>query len=244
MSELPRLDDHVLGLVRWAWCRELGLPEGSLDDPSDRSRLEVAGPADAVVVLQLAGATALRAPADVLGAARDLPDEVLALESTLLRLTARHAPRSLGEADLLYAAEAPEISPSSSVAVSDAPEHAARLTALCPADDVHAADLGPAPLTLVPDDGHGEALGDPLAGAGHTVWQGLLARMGILTVPEHRVRGLGTYAAAVAAERAFLDGLVPEARVRTQDRAGQAIAMALGFARAGSLTRIELTAGR
>jgi len=242
---VPADDDHLLRLVRWACERELALPAGSLEGPADGRLVEAeAPPAEGVVLLRLGGVVVLRAPGDVLAAARGVPEEVLALESTLLRLAAAHAPRSRGETELLYAVEAPELSPSETVAVSEEPEHAARLLALCPADDVHAAGLGPAPLSLVPDDGHGHALGDPLAGAGHRQWQGLVATLGALTVPEHRARGLGTYAAAVAMERAFLDGLVPEARVRTQDRPGQAIAAALGFAPAGTLTTLELTTAR
>lgn len=240
------LDPHLLGLVRWAWSRDLGLPDGALEQAAGTGRrLEVpASPADGVIHLQVGGATVLRAPQDVLEAACPLADEVLALESTLLRLAAAHAPRSLGELDLLYAAEAPEVAASSAVAVSEDPAHTRRLAARCPADDVHAAGLGPEPFALVPDDGDGNPVGEPVAAAGHITWHGLIARLGVLTAPEHRARGLGTYAAAVAAERAFLDGLVPEARIRAQDAPGQRIAAALGLVRAGSITALALTATR
>lgn len=245
----PDPAEHVLQLAALAWARLLNVPDAALTAAVvDGGRLLTSPPPAAgdhteVVVLRLGVATVVAAPASVLEAAAGLDAEVLALESTLLRLTRDRAPRSSGEQVLLLLADVPEIVASDAVAVSEDPADVAAVQASCPADDVLAADL-PATggaLALVPDDGAGHAVGAPLAAAGHAVHGGVLADVRVLVRTELRGRGLGAYAAAVAAERAYVEGLVPQARIPQADDAAQRLALSVGFRPVGSVTRVQLT---
>lgn len=193
--------------------------------------------------LRLYGASVLYGPRWLLDAARDVDDEVLALESTFIRLGASHRGRSLGEAALYYADGVPQLERSETLAVSYETDHARQLESLCPADDVAEAGLSglDSTFTLVPDDGtqaglHGSA--DPVAGSGYEEWQGLIGQVGVLVRPDVRRLGLGAYAAAVAMEEAFTEGLVPQWRARMGHRASQHLADTLGFELAGSQTTV------
>ncbi len=267
------LDSHTRQIVALAWSRILGLPDDSLTGligaagPSSPrpARLEVPtdgdGPSSGspaggedrrasgredeqvATFVRLYGASVLYGPRWLLDAARDVDDEVLALESTFIRLGASHRGRSLGEAALYYADEVPQLERSETLAVSYEIEHAVQLESLCPADDVAEAGLSglDSTFTLVPDDGTQEGLhgsADPVAGSGYEEWQGLIGQLGVLVRPDARRLGLGAYAAAVAMEEAFTEGLVPQWRARMGHRASQHLADTLGFELAGSQTTV------
>ncbi|MDY6055623.1 hypothetical protein [Micrococcus sp.] len=243
MSAAP-LDDHVRHLVALAWGRRLGLPDQVLADlTQDGGRLDVPADEPRVTLLRLGTATVLRAPEPVLRAAADQDPEVLALETVLLRLSAPWGPRSRGEQVLLHLEEPPPIDPAAHVAVSHDPAHVAEVLRGTPADDVAAAGMDAlhAALALVPDDGHGHPTGPPVAAAGHTVEAGLLADLRAIVRPEVRGRGLGAYTAAVAADLAWTEGLVPQVRAPAADPAAQRTALAAGFVPTGTLLELELT---
>lgn len=245
---------HTRQIIRLAWSRILGLDDEAWEHAVGR-RLEV--PVDEVTAggddggptgeddriatfVRLYGSSVLYGPRWLLDAARGLDDEVLALESTMIRLGAGHSARSLGEWVLYYAEEAPELDRSSTVAVSYEADDARELESSCPADDV--AEVGLSGLdstfTLVPDDGSGTPTGRPVAGAGYEEWQGLIGHLGVLVRPDVRRMGLGAYAGAVAMEEAFTEGLIPQWRAALGNTGAQRVADALGFELAGSQTTV------
>lgn len=245
------VNSHTQQIIELAWSRILGLSDGAITEAAASTgsrRIEVATDAgdhhgedeQIATFVRLYGSSVLYGPRWLLEAARDVDDEVLALESTLIRLGAGHAARSLGESVLYYADDVPQIERSGSVAVSYESADAAALEALCPADDVTEVGLSglDATFTLVPDDGSGTPSGDPVAGAGYEEWQGLIGHLGVLVRPDVRRVGLGAYAAAIAMEEAFTEGLVPQWRAALGTSASQRLADALGFEMAGSQTTV------
>lgn len=252
------LQEHTLALVSLAWARAFGLPDDGLGalggpvapgGPGPGRRVEcVLGAEDVLpgdgphvaTVLRLGEAAVVAGPEWFVTACRDVDDEVLALESTLLRLGAAHGARSRGEHTLYYADEAPAVDPARSIAVSFDSAHALEVAALCPADDVTAAGLPEwdhtAALVPVFEDGQGGAVA--CAAAGYDVLSGIVARLGVLAVPHLRGKGLGVYAAAAAMESAWLDGLVPSARVPEGHTAAHHTAVAVGMEPVGTQTSI------
>ncbi|MFC7401125.1 GNAT family N-acetyltransferase [Citricoccus sp. GCM10030269] len=249
---------HTRQIIELAWSRILGLPDGAISEaagrPTQHRRLEVPTDAgagsDAVAqtreddqiatFVRLYGTSVLYGPSWLLTAARDIDDEVLSLESTMIRLGAGHDARSLGEWVLYYADDVPDIERSSSVAVSYEAADAQDLEAQCPADDVTEVGLSglDSTFTLIPDDGAGTPNGRPVAGAGYEEWQGLIGHLGVLVRPDVRTVGLGSYAAAVAMEEAFTEGLIPQWRAALGNTGGQRVAGSLGFELAGSQTTV------
>lgn len=227
-----------------------GGPPGTPTAPGAARRVEVVlGPEDVLpgdgervaTVLRLGEAAVVAGPEWFVTACRDVDDEVLALESTLLRIGAGHGARSRGEHTLYYADEAPAVDPAQSIAVSFDSAHALEVGALCPADDVTAAALPQWDHTaaLVPVFADSQGGGVACAAAGHDVLSGIVARLGVLAVPHLRGKGLGTYAAAAAMESAWLDGLVPSARVPEGHTQAHHIAVAVGMEPLGTQTSIE-----
>ncbi|MEX3566728.1 hypothetical protein [Micrococcus endophyticus] len=253
MSGAPSFSSVLaLGLVR-----RLGLPDTALlpddDGAAEPRRLEaVREDAAEAEVLALPWATVVAGPAWFAAACRDVPAEVLGVESALLRTAAGAAPgagsgggaavRSRGEFTLYAAEEPPVLEPSRSVAVSEDPAHALAVAAQAPADDLAeaAAHAWTSSASLVPDDGAGHGLEAPVAAAGHRVSGGILAELGVLTVPRLRGHGLGRYAAAVAMDRAALEGLLPVAHLRAGHTAAHHVAIAVGLEPVGSRTVLAL----
>ncbi|WP_157983971.1 GNAT family N-acetyltransferase [Nesterenkonia muleiensis] len=234
------LDAHTEQIIMLAWSRILGLGDTALDTASPDERIE-AGHSDvrAVSLVQLFGRTALYGPPELLTAARRIPDEELALESRLLEIARAHYPgaRILGEAHLLYCEEPPEIEGSDRISVSFEAEHVRQLISRAPADDVARSGLGDAEWTAaVVRDSTGEVL----AAAGREAWQEILGHIGILTHPDHRGLGLGRFAAAVATEEAFVNGLIPQWRAAGESPGSLRMAVSLGFAQAGHQTTVTL----
>lgn len=190
-----------------------------------------------VTFLRLFDHTVLSGPAEVLREARRFDDVELADERRLLEVARRHAggARSLGAARLLYAEEPPVLALAPRGAVSFDPAHVQAALAASPADDVQAAGIADAPwrAALVEED-----TATVLGAAAHELWAGMLAHLGVLTVPDQRRSGVGRALAAVAAEEAFTEGLIPQWRARTESIASLRIAAALGFSPAGSQTTV------
>ncbi|MEU3846227.1 GNAT family N-acetyltransferase [Micrococcus terreus] len=248
-------DDSLTGLIGAAGSSSGSSRPARLEVPTDGEGPPSGRPAEGearragredeqvATFVRLYGASVLYGPRWLLDAARDVDDEVLALESTFIRLGASHRGRSLGEAALYYADGVPQMDRSETLAVSYETDHAAQLESLCPADDVAEAGLSglDSTFTLVPDDGtqaglHGSA--DPVAGSGYEEWQGLIGQVSVLVRPDVRRLGLGAYAAGVAMEEAFTEGLIPQWRARMGHRASQHLADTLGFELAGSQTTV------
>lgn len=234
------LTAHTEQIVMLAWSRILGLADTALESATPGERIEAINPeAEAVSLVQLFGRTVLYGPPEVVKSARPIPEEELALESRLLALTRTNYPgaRILGEAHLLYCEEPPEIEGSDLVSVSFDPEHVRQLEGHCPADDAARAGLQDAEwAAAVVRDSTSEVL----AAAGRDVWQRVLGHIGVLTHPQHRGLGLGRFAAAVATEEAFVDGLIPQWRAAAESPGSLRMALSLGFSQAGQQTTVIL----
>lgn len=230
------LDSGAGRIVRLAWCRQLGLPDDALEPP-DRRLQVVDDTAQDATFVQLFGRTVLAGPGWFVAATSRLDEEVLALESALLRFSA--GGRSLGESALYYAEEVPPLEPSDAVVVSLEARHAREVEAACPADEVIGVGLSgmSSTVTLLRD---GEEPGPALATAAWTVRGGIIADLRVLVRPDMRRLGLGTYVAAVAAEEAFADGLVLQLRVPQEATGARAVAQRLGLEPVGSVTSVRL----
>lgn len=240
LNPLPALNPHTEQIIMLAWSRILGLPDTGIQDAAPGTRREAPDDdAAAVTLVELFGRTVLYGPAAVLKAARDIPDEELGLETRLLDVarSAAAGARTLGEAHLLFCEEPPEIQGSDLVSVSFEAEHVHQLTTQSPADDVALSGLERARWTaaLVREE-----TGQVMAAAGCEVWQQVLGHIGVLTHPGHRGLGLGRFAAAVATEEAFTDGLIPQWRASAESPGSLRLAISLGYLQAGHQTTVSL----
>lgn len=234
------LNPHTEQIIMLAWSRILGLEDDGLQTAEPGIRVEAPDDdASAATLVQLFGRTVLLGPPQVLAAAREVPDEELSLETTLLQVcrSVSAGARALGEAHLLFCEEPPEIEGSEHVSISFDAEHVHQLTTHSPADDVALSGLEQARWTaaVVRED-----TAQTVAAAGVEVWQHVLGHLGVLTDPQHRGLGLGRFAAAVAADEAFTDGLIPQWRAAAESPASLRMAISLGFAHAGHQTTVAL----
>lgn len=254
------LTQHLRQVVLLAWSRSLGLDDHVLLDAAEQAgsaRVEIitddeerAGSGDDAQIgtfLRLFSVSVVYGPRWLVEAARPLHDEVLAVESTLIRLATEHgglpgAARSLGETTLYYADDSPHVEPSTTLAVSFEREDVDALERGCPADDVAAAGISQLDSTvaLVPDDGQGTPTGETVAASGFEEWENLVAGISTLVRPDLRLRGLGSYATAVTMDEAFAAGLVPQWRAPMGHRAAERLADRLGFVLSGSQTTVLL----
>lgn len=230
------LADHTRSIIALGWARMLGLDDEELLGAGSRHEL-ITADGSPVTFLRLFDHTVLSGPAEVLRHGRRSEDAELADERRLLEISRRHAEgaRSLGAARLLYAEEPPALDAAQRGAVSYDPAHVSLVLTSSPADDVQASGIAEAPWkAALVDEGTGAVLG----AAGRDLWAGMLAHLGVLTVPEQRRAGVGLQLAAVAAEEAFTEGLVPQWRARPESIGSLRIAAALGFSAAGSQTTV------
>ena len=227
------ISEQTKRIVLLVWSRMLKLDDGALDEPGRRIEA-VDNAIQAVTCVQLFGRNVLYGPDPVVAAARRINDRDL--PAALLHLAREQSDRArlLGSANLLYAEHPPVVAPSEEVAVSFAPEHLEAVAAASPPDDVETSGVRDAEwaATLV---AHAES-DAPVAAATWQVWHHMLAHLGVLTRPEYRGRGMGRYIAAVAAQEAFDEGLIPQWRAAAGAPGSQKIAESLGFTMAGSQT--------
>ncbi|WP_372697019.1 GNAT family N-acetyltransferase [Arthrobacter sp. JSM 101049] len=242
------LETGTRAIIALAWARRLGMADSALASVAmgtDAGRINHRDDAATTVsFVRFMGGSVLAGPQWLLRAAAGVHDEELAAESRLLGLVRAHGDvgaRGLGESLLYYSDEPPTVEESTTTVVSHEPSTAVELEAICPRDDLAAARLSGLPhrFTLLSEDGHA-----PLAGAGYSVWEGMIADLGVLTAPSLRRHGLGTYIAAIAADDALAEGFVAQFSAEVNNKAAQLMADALGFTLAGSLTQASLDADR
>jgi GNAT acetyltransferase len=233
------LDPGTTAIVQLAWSRRLGLPDGALAAAAGAGArlLRTDEEAAKLSFVRLFGTSVLAGPSWALEAAGDLTDEELAEHRTLLNLCRGHGGRGLGAAALYFTDDFLDVVPSTSTVVSFDSKHSLQLEELCPPDDV--AEVGLSVLgrqfVLLKEE---DQL--PLAGAGFEIWEGILAHMGVLTVPAMRRKGLASYIAAIALEEALSEGLVPQWRADVGNLAARRTAETLGFIECGSQTSVLL----
>ncbi|MDO5492675.1 MAG: GNAT family N-acetyltransferase [Nesterenkonia sp.] len=236
------LTEQTRQIIGFTWARMLGLGDDAFD--SDRERLGVVDDdAAAVTVVRLFGRTAVTGPESALDALRGTSDEELVSERRLLELMLPEHPgaRALGASRLLYCEEPAPPTLQEPATVSFDPADVRAVTSRCPADDVAVSGVAEAEWTatlmLDPQSSDGP---DAAAASCRQIWHHTLAHLGVLTRPDRRGRGLGGRVAAIAAEEAFVEGLVPQWRVAFENEASLRIAQHLGFSAAGTQTTVIL----
>ncbi|MGW0044627.1 GNAT family N-acetyltransferase [Rhodococcus sp. NPDC003348] len=229
------MDSHQLDIVSLAWSRELGLPHDALRHAGTRT----VGPAtDTVRFVRLGTASALVGPDWLLDRAADIDDEALSTRSTLMELTKDRGGRCVGPRLLAYASEVSDEIEIENPLISHVLPHVLRLQSLCPPDDVEEADLTRRRnwFTLLDEDE------TPLSGAGYAEWQGIVARVGVLTVPGARLRGHGATVGRLCTNDAMDEGMIPQWSSHPGNTASRRLAARLGYEELGSVTEVALRA--
>lgn len=210
---------------------------------ADAHRVHVPVDDGSVLLLRYLTGSVLVAPEWALEALADYDDEALAGESSLvraLRSTGRSEAeglRTAGDYSLYYLDEPAGVEPSEKIAVSFDPEHAQQLVSACPTDDTIGLDLagGEHVFTLVAEEQQ-----VPVATSSYTLWEGLIADLSTLTLPDVRRHGLGAYITAVAADDALTQGFTPQWRAPRDSAAAHRLAEDVGFVSVGTLTSARL----
>lgn len=231
------VDGHQIDIIRLAWARELGLPDRAFDDSGVR-HVRIDDDADRIRFVTLAGSTALVGPAWAVDRAEDRSDNDLARSGGLLALAKDHSGRCSGPVALAWAADFGKSVAVEQPLVSHDLEHVRALESACPPDDVAEAALtDKANWFTVLDDTH-----RPLASAAFREWQGIIADMGALTLPDARRRGFGATAARLATNDALDAGLIPQWRAHRDNVASRRLAARLGYEELGTVVSVAVTA--
>lgn len=237
------IEANTEAIVRLAWSRILGLDDdalaGGVDEPAVREHDET------IMVVTLFDRIAVLGPSWFLDAAVADPYPLVD-RHRLLEQCAGRPVELIGQAELAVTdtyvpddhAAARGIGAASLRAVPVAPEatFAREIERSCDPADVDEAGLADRQHLFVTLDEHDAAT----AGAGYDEWRGLLAHLAVLTPPQHRRRGWGEVAAAIAGNDALDSGLVPQWRARVGNPASRALAARLGYQPIGSQTTVRL----
>lgn len=223
------MDSHQLDIARLAWARALGL----VDDALTTSGVRVTPHSHAITFLRLGDVDTLAVPAPLVERAQERPLTDFTDPSALLSLTDDRSARHTGPTTLHfasdYAASSPEPDANESPLVSDDPAHAHTLAAGCPPDDLTESALAQCDttFTLLRDDEI------PVASAGYTELEGLVADVAALTAPDCRRCGHASTIGRITTDEALDSGLIPQFRVHRDNFAAHALARTLGYTETG-----------
>ncbi|OAV59265.1 hypothetical protein [Enteractinococcus helveticum] len=242
----PGLSNANQNLVLAAWARSLDIEAHALhranDDASAIQRFEIAAEHDltdwdpnTATFIQLFNISLLYAPTWFLDAARNIDDDVLALESTMLQLGYEAGARSLGEEVLYYAEDIPYYE-DAQLNVTSHSKDIRRLEAACPPDDIVAKPLDALDhyFTISAFGEHSE----PIAGAGYDVFSDTVGQLAVLVAAAQRTKGYGTFMLARVAEECMFDGLIPQWVTPVGDEIGEKMANDVGFILSGYRTSV------
>ncbi len=229
-----RLDSHHRDIIALAWSRDLALPDDSL-----RRGTRTTGPATgAVRFVRLGDASALVGPDWLIDRAADVDDDALATRATMLELTRDHGGRCTGPRLLAYAGEVIGGIDTDNPLISHVLPHVQALQATCPPDDVAEADLTARRNWFTVLD----SAERPLASAGYAEWQGIVARVGVLTAPDARRHGHGSVVGTLCTNDAVDEGLIPQWSCDPDNVAARRFADRLGYATHGCVVEVSLGA--
>lgn len=242
----PGLSSANQRIVLSAWARSLEMDAASFhvanEEITSRRRFEI--PADPTLeewdsqtatFIQLFNISMLYGPQWFLDAARDIDDEVLGLESTMLRLGYPAGARSLGEEVLYYAEDIPFYD-DARLNVTSQSSDVRRLEAACPPDDTISMPLDALDhFFTIAAFGHGA---EPIAGAGYDVFSDTVGQLMVLVSAAQRGKGYGTFMLARAAEECMFDGLLPQFVTQVGSEIGEKMANDVGFLLSGYRTSI------
>ncbi len=237
------LDPGTVAIIQLAWSRRLGLEDDALSAAEDEERIyDVQDEASEVKFVRLFGREVFSGPEWAAKQVRSKSTAELSSFSGLLRLSLDHGGRGMAEEHLYYTDSYPPIPVAEELAVADDYQYAEALERLCPPDDVVEAKLSGHDILFVLVDDTGPGTPVPLAGAGYTIREGILADVGTLTAPDHRMRGLGSYVTSIAVEDAMAAGLIPQSRIQSNNLGASRTAAGAGFVSAGLCTSVSLPA--
>ncbi len=226
------MDSNSQAIIQLAWARGMGLADDVLVSGSAERVLQP--DASMIMSVRLFGQRIVRGPAWFLDRSRSLSDAELDDEPVLIALAAGFVGRSLGSVVLSYTDSYLPADDLVALPVSDDPAAAADLERQCPPDEVTDAGLSAAGTALVVLDEED----NPLAGAGLTEWQGIIAQLSVLTGPSRRREGYGRAAGVLAVNEALDRGLVPQWRARDDQPASRRLGRTLGFVPVGRQTTV------
>ena len=235
------LDPGTIAIIQLAWSRRLGLADDAL--AGDGSRIySVQEQSRQVKFVRLFGREVFCGPAWAADRARGKSADELSRHTALASLSVEYGGRTVGADRLCFADSFPgPVEPADDVAVAEDHEFALELQRRCPPDDVAEAGLAEKEqLFIVVDDSSDEPV--PLAGAGYTIRDGILADISTLTAPDARRRGMGRYITSVAVEEAMAAGLIPQFRAPMDNLGAARTAAGAGFVAAGLCSEVQLSA--
>lgn len=242
-SGLSKFNQQV---VLSAWARSLNLSESTLHRANDnygfQQRLEIAAETEvhgwdpnSATFLQLFNVSILYGPRWFLDAAQHVPDEILALESTMLTIGYEAQARSHGEEAIFYAEDIPFYD-DAQLDVTSNSRNARRLAQACPPDDTATMPLDALDQYFTVSAFAEHA--DPLAGAGYDVFSTTVGQLAVLVAAAQRTKGYGTFMLARVAEECLFDGLIPQWMTPVGDEIGEKMAADVGFLLSGFRTSV------
>ncbi|MCC3267418.1 GNAT family N-acetyltransferase [Arthrobacter gengyunqii] len=237
------LDPGTIAIIQLAWSRRLGLADDALAGAGDSKRIySVQDDSRSVSFLRLFGREVFCGPEWAVRRAHGKSAAELSRHSALASLSVEYGGRTVGSEHLCFADVFPEpVEPEDELAVSEDPAVAVQLERLCPPDDVAEAGLaGKESLFIVVDDTAETPV--PLAGAGYSIRDGILADISTLTAPANRRHGLGRYATSIAVEESMAAGLIPQFRTPLDNVGAARTAAGAGFLAVGIRSEVQLTA--
>lgn len=237
------LDPGTIAIIQLAWSRRLGLADDALSAAGDGTRIySVQDESRSVSFMRLFGREVFCGPEWAARRARGMSADELSRHTSLAGLSMEYGGRTVGSERLCFADAFPEpLEPAEELAVSEDPEIAVQLERLCPPDDVAEAGLaGKESMFIVVDDSADVPV--PLAGAGYSIRDGILADISTLTAPSSRRHGLGRYVTAIAVEESMAAGLIPQYRTPLDNIGAARTAAGAGFLAVGIRSEVQLTA--
>lgn len=235
---------------KW-WAQDFGCSPGELRPAETRVQAHTARLADAtgMWLLVAGGAPVVSMPANVFAKlgerAKGWTTALVADETSLLRELAGIAPgrvgRVVGPAFISYGSAASLDLRNARHAVSVASEEAS-IASLREACGSAWDDGGSEIDDEVPLFGVFGGARELRALASYEVWDTSIAHISIVTHPEHRGRGFGRAAVALAAQHALAAGLVPQYRTLQANTASIVVAKRLGFVEYGFSVYVRLQA--
>lgn len=243
----PGLSHANQKLVLSAWARSLALEPEVLHRANHEhrrglQRFEIVADHElddwdpnTATFIQLFNISLLYGPSWFLKAARDIDDDVLALETTMLQLGYRQGARSLGE-DVLYYAEDIPYYDDAQFNVTSHSRDVRRLEATCPPDDITTLPLDALDhyFTIAPF----QEQSTPIAGAGYDIFSDTVGQLAVLVSGPQRGNGFGTFVLARVAEECMFDGLIPQWVTAVGDEICEKMANDVGFILSGYRTSV------
>ena len=163
------------------------------------------------------------------------------LHRQLAPLCSRPVEKILGPAFIVYgSADSLDLRDARFARPSPSPGAIAKLQAVCQSEEWNHGGSEPHPQRTF---GVLDQFNELLALSGYKVWNEAIAHIAIVTHPEHRGRGLGRSAVALAAQHALSAGLVPQYRTLRQNAPSMNIARRLGFIEYGFSVYVRLRVG-